>query len=208
MNEAEGEAGIQKRLRVSSERNRALLKGQEAGYGNVLLLAVGGGRWRQLGLDSQLEATLRYMSPYLKKKKKKRGGTIPMKTPGQVTQSESPLPLPHFCARKVQAVLERSTQPSVHSQMGSSPHPSPILLGCSGTPGSECHPCPHPLQRGVAGGQRMGPPGHALPHCSLPLHSHCGAPCSSAGHCEEHVKKEAPREVRTTPEQQQGAAKR
>lgn len=71
MNEAEGEAGIQKRLTVSSERNRALLKGQEAGCGNVLLHAVGGGRWRQPGLHSQLEATLGYMRLYLKKKKKK-----------------------------------------------------------------------------------------------------------------------------------------
>lgn len=47
-------------------------------------------------------------------------------------------------------------------------------------------------------------------HChtaGLLLHSHRRALCSSAGHCEVHVKKEAPREVRTALEKQQGAAK-
>lgn len=97
MNRAEGKAGIQKRLTVSSERNRALLKGQEAGCGNVLLHAVGGGRWRQPGLHSQLEATLGYMRPYLKRKRKKRRQYPNEDTRSGHTVREPPPPPPLLC---------------------------------------------------------------------------------------------------------------
>lgn len=105
--------------------------------------------------------------------------------------------LPDVCTREALGCLGRSLQPLIHPQMGSGRHPNPILLRCSGTPGSENHPHPHPRPRGVAGGHTAG----------LPFHSHCSALASSAGPCEVHVKKEAPREVRTAPEKQQGAAK-
>lgn len=70
-------------------------------------------------------------------------------------------------------------------------------------------PLPHFLQGGATGRQRQASGWNsqgALCHTAgFPLCSHCGAPRSSAGHCEVHIKKEAPREVRAALEWQQGA---
>lgn len=70
-------------------------------------------------------------------------------------------------------------------------------------------PSPHSTERShsQAEGGRWDSQGTLCHTAGFPLHSHCRAAGSSAGHCEVHVKKEAPREVRAALEKQQGAAK-
>lgn len=58
------------------------------------------------------------------------------------------------CAREHPAILEGPLQPSVHPPLGSGPHSTLIMLGCSGSPGPESHsPPPSSTERN---GRRPG----------------------------------------------------
>lgn len=75
--------------------------------------------------------------------------------------------LPCLCDRGVSGSLGRSLQPSVHPPLGSGPHSTPIMLGCSGSPGPESHP--HHQSSPERSGRRRGEGTHCRAPTPQPL---------------------------------------
>lgn len=110
--------------------------------------------------------------------------------------------LPCFCTRGARGFLEGPCSPLVLPHMGSD---IPVLR-YPGTPDQRDH-SPYPFSTESSRQVERGRPADGKATLQGSHSSHCRAPHSSAGHCEVHVKKEAPREVRAALEKQQGAVK-